>query len=369
MSVLNRTEVFSGGGQDQKSLLPHSDTDTDHTLAFSMPDLSSGVASSPVALAAPSPATTDVLYLFPGLPRHHQVEIGDGSRSASDYPLGPPDSGAGVTFAAEWASINFPSDNVVQSVVSASEPPQLYLTEPGDTSAISITDVHQGGIGDCFLLAAMGELACWSPSTIQRMIEDNDNGTYTVTLYENSNGSLINLGSDASASSFKVVQETVGTNFASNGANSAGQDVVNGQNEIWVQVLEEAVAQLYAPAGSQTSAGYSVLNNGGFPNAAMEVLTGRVATATTGANQTSALLLAYQAIGALVVFGTSPTGSTSLNLIGDHAYAFESVTMQGGNAMVQLYNPWGTDQPALMTLSALVFTSALRKAYPWLHQA
>ena len=39
----------------------------------------------------------------------------------------------------------------------------LYLTEEGDTQAISIRDIHQGQMDDCFLLASIGEIALRRP--------------------------------------------------------------------------------------------------------------------------------------------------------------------------------------------------------------
>ena len=32
----------------------------------------------------------------------------------------------------------------------------LYLQEPGDTSLISVHDINQGQIGDCYLLSSIG---------------------------------------------------------------------------------------------------------------------------------------------------------------------------------------------------------------------
>jgi hypothetical protein len=47
-----------------------------------------------------------------------------------------------------------------------------------------ITDVHQGRIGDCYFLSALGEVALQNPTAIRNMFTYNGNGTYTVRLFD-----------------------------------------------------------------------------------------------------------------------------------------------------------------------------------------
>jgi hypothetical protein len=70
----------------------------------------------------------------------------------------------------------------------------LYLQEPGDTSLINVRDINQGQMGDCFLLAAIGEIALFHPSAITSMIYANPDGTETVTLNLTASGQLPNYG-------------------------------------------------------------------------------------------------------------------------------------------------------------------------------
>ena len=65
----------------------------------------------------------------------------------------------------------------------------IYLREPGCAAAVSMGDVSQGSLGDCFLLAAMDEIARQSviqgnPSFIPSIIHPNPNGTESVVLYQ-----------------------------------------------------------------------------------------------------------------------------------------------------------------------------------------
>jgi Ca2+-binding RTX toxin-like protein len=225
--------------------------------------------------------------------------------------------------------------------VSAPLTQVLYLQEAGDASLISVRDINQGQMGDCFLLSSIGEIALFHPSAIMNMISVNADGTETVTLYLDAWGRLPTFGT----TSFKPVAITVSNDFASYAVNNgATQDVCNGQKEIWVQVVENAVATL--------NGGYSAIANGGNPMIAMEELVGQPTTWMSPTSLTLQGLQSYIAAGNLIVMDTRSSG-LSYGLVGSHAYMFESLTMVGGTAMIQLGNPWGFNQPSLIPLSQL----------------
>ena len=218
----------------------------------------------------------------------------------------------------------------------------LYLTEAGDTTAINVDDLHQGQLGDCFLISSMGELALFHPSEISNDIKANPNGTETVTLYTAANGALPAFGTTA----FKPVAVTVSNVFPSYGVNNApNQDVVGTQKEIWGQVLEKAVATL--------DGGYGAIANGGNPVIAMEELTGQSASAFAASRISAAQITALSQSGNMLVFDTANSTSLPDNLVGNHAYMFEKMTTVNGVASVQLANSWGFDQPAAVPVSQL----------------
>jgi hypothetical protein len=218
----------------------------------------------------------------------------------------------------------------------------LYLTEPGTTSAISVADINQGQLGDCFLLSSFGEEALFHPSSIANMIHNNGNGTETVTLYTDKSGRLPTF----SSTSFKATTVTINNSFSTASVNNGPtQDVVGNQKEIWPQVLEKAVATL--------DGGYNAIAYGGYPTLAMEELTGHAASSMSAANLTLAALQSYVSAGDLITMDTSSYGGLPDGLVSNHCYMFEKLNGSGSSATVSLGNPWGMDQPAAIPLTRL----------------
>ena len=222
------------------------------------------------------------------------------------------------------------------TAAGAAAPTQvLYLQEPGNPAAISVYDINQGQMGDCYLLSSIGEIALFHPSLITQMIQSNANGTETVTLHTATNGSLPNVGT----SSYSPVGISVTNTFPSDAVNNgATQDVYNGQKEIWVQVLEKAVATL--------NGGYNAIANGGIPSISMEELTGCPAASLSPSSVSLPQLQTAINAGDLITFDTLNYSTLPYGMYGDHAYMFESLTAVNGTEMVNLLNPWGFDEPA-----------------------
>ncbi|HEX3349604.1 MAG TPA: C2 family cysteine protease [Acetobacteraceae bacterium] len=216
---------------------------------------------------------------------------------------------------------------------------QLYIQQPGGSTAISLNDLHQGQIGDCYLLSAIGEIALNNPTFISSIIKQNTNGTETVTLH-------VPVASSPGRTVLRTEQVVVTNNFPSYGVNGQGQDAVNGVHEIWPQVLESAYAQ--------ANGGYAAIGNGGSPVLAMEELTGQTAMWTQSVSAiTAGLLESLSASKDLIVMDTRNSSQLPYNLVGNHAYMFDGIRTVNGAAMVQLANPWGFDQPSLIPVSQL----------------
>ena len=254
---------------------------------------------------------------------------------------------AAKTNIVDTASNLFSGSSAAPATFGATAPAMaLYLTETGTTSAISVADINQGQLGDCFLLSSIGEIVLNKPSDISNMIKANADGTETVTLYQQTSGTSTHyVPPTYFETAFKAVQITVSNVFSSASVNNgATQDVVNGTKEIWAQVLEKAVATL--------DGGYGGIANGGNPMIVMEELTGKAATYMSPASVSAATLTSLSNAGALMVFDTA-TSNAQYNLVGGHAYMFEGLSTVKGVAVVKLGNPWGFDQPAAIPVSQL----------------
>jgi hypothetical protein len=60
----------------------------------------------------------------------------------------------------------------------------------GSSCCIQPGDVQQGHLGDCWLLASLAAIARTNPGAIKGAIQSRNDGTYTVTLFPEQNGSL-----------------------------------------------------------------------------------------------------------------------------------------------------------------------------------
>ena len=243
----------------------------------------------------------------------------------------------------------------VEAAASVSAPVQvgamtqaLYLTESGDKAAITMNDIHQGQMGDCFLVSPLGELAKTHPDAIRNMIHQNADGTETVTLYVPKTGGTMPMPGTSNLKPINVTVSNVFPNYSVN--NGANQDVVGSQKEIWAQVLEKAVATVRG--------GYNAIAYGGNPATVMEQLTGQRADAYYPSSLSADMLKTFAAAGDLITFDTPNRAGLGYNLVGGHAYEFDGVVNTANGPAVSLKNPWGFGDPSLIPVSQIGRTFA-----------
>lgn len=112
--------------------------------------------------------------------------------------------------------------------------------------ALDSSRIDQGSLGDCWFLAGAGAVADHDPDFIREHMQENDDGSWTVTLYHDG----------------EPVEITVEPSFPEDGA--GGPDGVN-----WISIYEKAAAEYYG-------GDYSALE-GGYSSEAFEMVTGQEA--------------------------------------------------------------------------------------------
>ena len=216
-----------------------------------------------------------------------------------------------------------------------------------------MSDINQGGLGDCYFLSSCAEIASHNSALIKSMFTDNGNGTYGVRFYTNGQPQYV----------------TVNAQLA-NGGNSFD----HANSSMWSQLAEKAWAQFQAGglATGNTSVNfgnsYSTIGNGGYVANALEALTGASAiteyygngsswaayTRNSSLNYTggtsglssssiqsaliSALNNGYDVV--LSSYTNAKDASNKTTLVAGHAmsiYGFNNATN-----MFKIYNPWGT---------------------------
>lgn len=130
----------------------------------------------------------------------------------------------------------------------------LFKKGAGDDHKIHPNDVQQGFLGDCYFLAAIQAIAQSDPGALEKLIKDNGDGTYEVTLYVYKtwvswNRSPVKITVDASVPTYDGTTNPV---YAK-----------KGDNELWVLLLEKAYAQYMGDYGDI---------EGGNPSKAMGLL-------------------------------------------------------------------------------------------------
>lgn len=185
----------------------------------------------------------------------------------------------------------------------------------------SVDAIQQGGLGDCFFLAAIGSLVQRDPGAVARMVTDNGDGTYTVT-FPGQSPVTVSAPTDAELAL-----------YARSGADG-----------MWLTLLEKAYGRIQDDDASVPNEGADALI-GGSLGSGVAFVTGHGTNtdmlSATDSPITAARLTAAFDEGRIVTAGirkgimADDTGGLPMG----HAYSV--VAWNPGSQRLTLRNPWG----------------------------
>ena len=129
----------------------------------------------------------------------------------------------------------------------------------GTDGAISMNDINQGQMGDCYFLAALEACTVSNQNALKTMFVDNGNGTYGVRFYINGQEQYVTINNTVSNRGALSTNATLGS---------------------WVNLAEKAYTEIQSAgiitgnASVNYGNSYSTIGNGGYSACALEAITG-----------------------------------------------------------------------------------------------
>ncbi len=207
---------------------------------------------------------------------------------------------------------------------------------------ISMADVHQGSLADCYFPAAVAAVANARPELLQKLIRDNGDGTFTFTFTQRDWATGRTKKVPVTVDGDLYVKPEKGTPIYGRG----GVDQRPETMELWFPLLEKAYAQW---KGS-----YDVMGSGGVASDVFEELTGEAADYYDLNARTNPDSLWQRITSAIddkrpIATGTheehGPVHYTNTGVFADHAYSIVGYQTEGSKRFVVLRNPWGDTEP------------------------
>jgi len=205
-----------------------------------------------------------------------------------------------------------------------------------------LTDINQGDVGDCYLLAALAETALQDPSLIQNMIQLNPNGTCSVEFHVNGQDTFVTVNT-------ALPMMPSGYSYGDGSRFEFDHGASAGASNDWSALIEKAYVQLEAQtgvmAGSDGLHGNAYADiSGGWSNGLSAITGQSVASYGLFAGESPA------ALGAVLtdlqsafanhedVLMASSGDDSANNIVGGHMYAVIGVNLAAGTVMLD--NPW-----------------------------
>jgi hypothetical protein len=207
----------------------------------------------------------------------------------------------------------------------------LWATDAsGKTLPPSLDDISQGAVNDCFLFAAMSAIVSADPQKIVNMIQDNGNGTYTVTF--------------RGIGFFSSAEQTVSADF------TVGQHGnVTARKALWPLVIEKAYAQ--------QKGGLQALGKGGNAGTALDEMLNDGPSRFDPREKPADYILgklakAKEKKWPMTILSPKQEGTTQdKQALADHTpglhfwHTYAIIDVDSDNNRIKLFNPWGHDHP------------------------
>lgn len=206
----------------------------------------------------------------------------------------------------------------------------------GEANEIDPSDVEQGSLGNCYMVAQLAAQAHANPERIRQLIKDNGDGTFTVTLHLKQGGKRV--PKDIVVDS-QFPQKDGSVAYAKPG------DRGEQGPELWVMLIEKAFAKY---SGSYELIRGSKTRDGDVFGMLSGADSGSISMSSTSKDQLLTRLGKAVANHQAVSFGAKSKTSAdealqaemkSEGVVANHAYSLMAVDQKAGT--VSLRNPWG----------------------------
>ncbi len=199
---------------------------------------------------------------------------------------------------------------------------------------LTYDDLKQGDSGDCYFLSSAVAIAHDNPDALKRAFTENPDGTTTVHFFE-----------QQKSGPPKKVDITVDNQFPV-GKDGIEYASARDDKQLWPQVLEKAYAKW--------KGGYENIGEGGEAKDALMALTGKTSSYTPELSKVNPDTLWQQMTQATadnrpMVSGTfdakhEPVNYKKEDIIEGHDYTVLKAYESNGERLVDVRNPWGSDQ-------------------------
>jgi len=332
--------------------------DVTRQLAFQNPPIDLSVSGLPAGVTASFDTPTVGAPPGGGLVNHVQLTLTaqPGQKIPEDFVLDDLEAKNGLE--TSHAPLTVHANGAVDHPEAAAS--TVYRPVSGTlfgADGPSYLDVQEGGVGDCWLLASLAEVAARNPSGIQNMFTDigkyKENGS-EVELY------TVRFFSEAGAPVYVGVDTELPLETLPNGGHAYYYAYPPANGALWVALAEKAY--IVANGLAATSFGrvvttfdvghdsYGALSppdpqdpnhqKGGCAEWALQAITGKSASFDTSINPTK-IDAAWNA-GQLIVLDSSSLPSSPY-IVPNHSYAMVDWAGATSSAPYELYNPWGID--------------------------